>query len=284
MITLNLMGGLGNQLFIWAFGQALVHRGYEVQYDVSRLQPGNGRIYLLDKLGLTLPIGEAKSSHIVYEKGLRFNAEYLTPPKDCTMHGFFQCEKYWEGIEDQIRGAIFEGVQLSPLTRKVASLIYEAGARSCFVHIRRTDNLRTDGLRVHGLLPMEYFARAVGYMASLVPNAQFFVFSDDSEWILNEAGVALFQWGKKDYRIVFHNAPSFTVDETHNLHDKPGGTEHEDLWLMSLCRNAIIANSTFSWWGAWLQRRNSAIIAPKNWFATSELDATDIVPERWLKL
>ena len=108
---------------------------------------------------------------------------------------------------------------------------------------------------------MEYYSKGIEKIRQQHPNAKFFIFSDDKQWCRE-------------------NFPEHTVVESTNHID--------DLWLMSLCRHAITANSAFSWWGAWLgdEKPNRIVIAPQRWFNDPDAQARsgDIVPERWAKL
>src|SRR5208282_6684744 len=109
--------------------------------------------------------------------------------------------------------------------------------------------------------------RAIDHIRSHSEGVKFFVFSDDPEWCKA-------------------NFPEFlTIDHNKAGNGTAPGKEHEDLWLMSLCRHAIIANSSFSWWGAWLgdDQPNRVVIGPERWFVTPNLETKDIIPERWLK-
>jgi len=278
MIGIVLKGGLGNTLFQWALGCAFEKRGKQVVYNNSLLEPGRGRLYLLDKLGLNLPIRNFWIKPVIEEKSLRYNSDIFMFD-EVILNGFWQCEKYFLDVQDRIRGEVFQGMTPHLLTANVASKIYKAGEKSCFVHVRRTDNLRTEAIRVHGLLDPQYFMAATSLMRQRVPGVHFFVFSDDKDYLrkLNQGD---------DVTIVDHTTMSGYTDENHEMHDREGGTEHEDLWLMSLCKHAIIANSTFSWWGSWLnpQQENRIVIAPQPWFATPTLDSTDIIPDRWEKV
>ena len=113
---------------------------------------------------------------------------------------------------------------------------------------------------------MEYYERAVNFIAREIKNPQFFIFSDDHVWM------------KKNMKL---NFPTTYVD--HNKDDK----NYEDMRLISLCRHQIIANSTFSWWGAWLNDNpNKIVIAPKKWFNKVKLsvDTKDVIPNSWIKL
>jgi hypothetical protein len=282
MISIVLKGGVGNQIFQWALGRALVHRGKNVVYDNSLLQPGRGRIYLLDKLGLELPIKNGWNKPIIEEKSLRYNPTIFMFD-EVILNGFWQSEKYFLEVQDEIRSSVFKGVSFSEETLAVSRQIAEAGDRSCFIHVRRTDNLTERAAPVHTLLTREgcdYYDRAIRLMCEMVPSVKFFAFSDDKEWLHQ-------MWGDfLHFVIVDHNPMSGEEQPDHEVRGDNVGRECEDLFLMSLCHHAIIANSSFSWWGAWLNTKQTdrIVIAPEKWFATPDLDSTDIVPERWMRL
>ncbi len=315
MITLDLMGGLANQAFIYALGRALEARGQEVQFDTSILDVDSARRYMLADVGLNLKLVSLPSSPVMNEGDLRFKPEFLEVTGDKRLHGFFQSEKYFLEVQDQIRNEVFTTMQLSAKTREVASQIGTTfgNEQSCFVHFRRSDNLLPHKLRWHGLTSAEdskYYERAVTIIHERVPGVQFFIFSDDKDYLRRGPWLTTFnRLGHIPY-MVDHNEMSGILGPDFEITRNFTGRECEDLWLMSLCRHAIIANSTFSWWGAWLNQNENhpdcpecglnpdieghaddcssppyrIVIAPQEWFSTPELDATDIVPKRWLKV
>ena len=290
MITIALMGGLGNQLFEYALGRAIEFRGERVQYDTSLLDNDRGRKYMLNQLGLInhrLTSGaESLYGARLDEGSMRFRPQILELKGNHYLRGFWQSEKYFENIAGVLRREMPALHNLSLKGLLVEKQIKAAGERSCFIHVRRSDNLRADGLAVHGLTSAEeshYYYRAISIMAVKVPDVKFFAFSDEPKWLHQ-------MWGHcARITIVDHNPPSFTVTASHDLIRHDEGREVEDLYLMSLCHNAIIANSTFSWWGAWLNQHEDerpyprVVIAPEPWFATDQLDATDIIPNRWIR-
>lgn len=284
MITLRLCGGLGNQLFQLALGIAFSSRGRNVKYDLTLLDADCGRRYLLGDFGFELNAVREDAPVTYQEQSLRFDPSVLEL-KEGVLNGYFQSEKYFQPHELYIHGTIFNRTRFSPETLAVAQKIKEAGENSCFVHVRRSDNLRANSMLYHGLTDAAnavYYGRALKMLLERLPVVQFFMFSDDAKWCAQNFCET------KSLTIVTHNAPSFSVDETHNLHKNDSGREVEDLWLMSLCRHAIIANSTFSYWGAWLNQFENIqpriVIAPDPWFSGGDLDATDIIPERWTKV
>lgn len=282
MITLKLLGGAGNQLFIWAFGKALEHRGHKVVFDRSLLDQSECRTYLLPQFGIHAEEGNGGGVEIS-ENSLRYNAtNLLHGGGDSVLTGYWQSEKYWAGIEQKIRWAVFDKIHLEQKTRKVAYQILSCGDRACFIHVRRSDNLHPQGIAFHGLLSAPgntYYERAKKWIVLREPQTHFFVFSDDPMWCHEHMS-------GPDTTVIDFNPPSFTVNPDYTLKKNISGREAQDMFLMSLCRHAIIANSTFSWWGAWLHLGDSGrmVIAPEPWFASTVPDSTGIVPNRWRKV
>ncbi len=259
MITVRLLGGMGNQMFQYAFALVLRERGYQVQFDRSHIKYGNPhpciREYSLDVFG-SHHFGEP-SERIYSEPSLLYNEENLRPPDPSTVCGYWQTEKYYQNIESKIRAALTVEVPLSAHGEQMKDRILHSN--SVMVHVRRTDFLKY--MDYHGMPTMEhYYTPALGYVRSLQGATEVFVFSDDRKWC-------------------YENFSS-------KFHIVEGASKYEDMALMSLCKHAVIANSTFSWWGAWLgdHRVGRTVVAPRDWFATKDADSTDIVPERWIRL
>jgi hypothetical protein len=249
-IVVIFRGGLGNQMFQRAFGLALTTRGYKVCYN-----EGWCREYSLNYFE-NLSFGSVVDP-MISEENLPYKVEYLSPTSPSTMMGYWQTEKYFKGLEGQLR-QIFK-FKPPRSTSPVIQLLTEVQKlNSTFIHVRRQDYI---GLQhYHGMQPLDYYKKGIDLIREAHPDAKIFVFSDDRPWCRE-------------------NFPSdfFVVDGTNKF---------EDLHLMSLCQHAIIVNSSFSWWGAWLgdNRPGRMVIAPEKWFATPERDSRDIIPERWIKL
>jgi hypothetical protein len=242
MITIKLMGGLGNQLFQRAFGLALESRGYTVRYDPFALKEGTHREYSLGYFS-DLPISRQEGP-IVKEEGAGFNAAYLNPPDTCTMIGYWQSEKYFLPVAYEVNEAFrFRGPR--PLLPDCIA-----------VHVRRGDYV--DLQQFHGMPDIKYYTEGVEHIRRRVGEPlKVLVLSDDRQWCRE-------------------NLPSdFTVVE--------GANKYEDMKIIAACGFAVIANSSFSWWGAWLGRQR-IIVAPKQWFTEPSMDSKDIVPERWRTL
>lgn len=220
-MIVNLQGGLGNQMFQYAYG---ISRDRNLQVNINLLATGNPP--RMPDIEAFVPLG------IVSEQGLS---------------GYWQDERCFDP-------ALIRHLYRRPKGQPSKEIMTLAGRifgalESCFVGVRRADYLWPEKLAYHGVMPVEYYREAM----SRFPKAKFFCFSDDPEWAAE------------------------------NLHLPAIRTEPAwDIWLMSLCTHAIIANSTFHWWGAYLGAdRRGQVVAPKNWLAK---EPWPIVPDRWAKL
>lgn len=255
------MGGLGNQMFQYAFGLGVSRlHGRQLFFDHSRDLGRSG--YALDRYALEVRF--ASPSGFTYrEQGLSFNPAALTAP-DGGFIGYWQTEKYFLNVANDLRTAFLNPHNLSFATRGTAQMIY--GSNAVFIHIRRGDNLSARALSFHGnLWDTDYYVRAIAHVRSRVPDPTFFIFSDDPDWCCGTP------WPENSVVVNSNN---------------PDTEAHQDLWLMSQCRHGIIANSSFSWWGAWLQHalESQVVIAPKRWFVAEGVRNEDIIPERWVQL
>lgn len=278
MVTLKTVGGLGNQCWIFAMGLALQALGNEVQYDRWYFDNVSSRAYALDRFNAEVVFGQARGREIG-EGGLRYHPALLKKyDEDVTLAGYFQCPKYLEGIEDQVRKAFTLRRYPSEQSLAVANKIHHSSSVS--LHVRRTDTLSPRGLAHHGLIPHDYYARACDYIVARVNDPHFFIFSDDIEWCKQNIGL--------NFPITFvdHNTTGVTVEGNYEVRKTDNGTEHEDLWLMSRCKHSIGANSSFGFWGSWLiQNPQKICIVPRQWFTVgSEHDSTDMIPENWTRL
>lgn len=176
--------------------------------------------------------------------------------------GHWQSEKYFSDASETIRS---DFTFRHPLTKQNAELAGRIGqTMAVSLHVRRGDYVSdTKANAAHGLCSLEYYRAAVLLMAEHVECPEFFVFSDDIAWV------------KANLKIDF---PSRYLD--HNQ----GAESYNDMRLMSLCRHHIIANSSFSWWGAWLNPNpDKLVIAPKKWFAYDS-NVADLFPAGWVSL
>lgn len=254
MIIVKIKGGLGNQLFQWACGKHLSEK-YNIPFylDISFFDNSN-RNFGLNKfpfITYELITSHPEIKIIKFSKKLdnfNFN-DNLYNGNDIFIDGYWQSEKYFIDIKD----IIIENLQPNELTLSKLRNSYNLND-SVSIHIRRTDYV---GSFRHPTQTIEYYMKAL----SLIKSKNILVFSDDMDWCKNNLKIS---------NITF-------VENNDNIND---------LWLMSLCDNNIIANSSFSWWGAWLNKNvHKKIIAPSEWFSkSSNLNYSDIVPSNWIKL
>ena len=287
MIFSRLIGGLGNQMFQYAAGRSLaivnncelkldisgfenysLHNGYELDLfdiradiasakEISRLVTSQSRLsrFLYRKLNIK------KKTHFI-EKAFIFDANFFDVKQPVYIDGYWQSYKYFESIELQLRQELSLKKPFSNINLQIAEQISNVNAVS--IHIRRGDyvsNKHTNS--VHGVCSLDYYRAAIEAVSARVENPVFFVFSDDISWVKNNLAI--------DLQCIF-------ID--HNV----GGQSYNDMYLMRLCQHHIIANSSFSWWGAWLGiNPNKIVIAPKQWF-TNDTVTDDLIPSSWLRL
>ena len=163
------------------------------------------------------------------------------------LNGYFQGERYFQDCEAIIRRE-FTVIKIPGVLE----------GESVAIHVRRGDYAHDPTTKAyHGLLGMEYYEKAIAYMIERVPGARFYLFSDDPAWIKKHLPGTVISCGMM--------------------------SDYEELCLMAQCKHQIIANSSFSWWGAWLNRNpQKIVVAPKQWFKSK--DDNDIVPKEWVRL
>jgi hypothetical protein len=256
-VIVSLEGGMGNQLFQAAFGLSVAKaRGEECFFTTHKFEHDpNGRKYELDHFAADIKFAEREEEPICWDSWYYNPGVY--DKKWQSFAGHWQSEKYFD--VPLVRSATKLLHPPSNDTLEIADLIQHRP--SCAIHVRRTDTLKPEEISYHGRQDADYYFRAIHRLTKIDPMMKFFVFSDDPAWC----------------REIF---PERFIIVSHNQN-----SAHEDLWLMSLCNHAIIPNSTFGWWGAWLgdEQPNRIVIAPEKWFACS-LNYSDVVPERWIKM
>jgi len=294
MVIVQLKGGLGNQMFQYAIGRAIALRhGTTLRFDLQEIEVDNARAYGLpvwrivgdpagrmDVLRMRVLNQLSRKVHpsapyyrhpVITEREFTFDRNLLEAKRNCWLFGHWQSEKYFDAVADQIRADFTPLSEVSIASRALERKILAFGNRSVFLHIRRTDYINwLPNLEAHGSCSNEYYLRAADVIAQHVSDPHFFAFSDEPEWVRDNLRLPY------SMTVVSHNKPgdAFKV-----------GNEHEDLWLMSRCRHAVLANSSFSWWGAWLNsERERMVIAPKRWFGALCHDTRDLVPSRWIRL
>lgn len=293
MIITNIVGGLGNQMFQYAVGRALslahgvplrldvgdfsqytIHQGFELERvfstPVALAEPEDLNRTLgwqSSRLALRLlarpEVRCLRSKRLIVEPHFQYFSGINRAPSSCYLKGCWQSERYFSTVIGTIRADFTFRLPLSSENRRVAESIKAVNAVS--LHVRRGDYLSSPkASSVHGVCSLEYYACAINHIIARVKDPVFFVFSDDLDWV------------KDTLRI---DQPCQFVD--HNR----GSDSFNDMRLMSLCSHHIIANSSFSWWGAWLNSSDSKIvIAPKRWFVDPAIETKDLIPDDWLRL
>jgi hypothetical protein len=291
MIIVKLMGGLGNQMFQYAAAKALsVRHGVTLKVDLSFLNDRSAREnftfreYELDCFDNSIPIATNKELSIFNppnkiisslksflgisgpmrycENTFKYNVSFSELPNEILLEGYFQSEKYFL----QIRSLLLQdfkwrspatGVNLS-LTENIKS------TNSVSLHIRRGDFAENKVINsFHGLCDINYYKRAISHINLNFENAIFFIFSDDINWAKKEIGMT-----------------SKVVYVDHNI----GKESYWDMRLMSYCKHNIIANSSFSWWGAHFNSNpDKKVIYPSKWFGPNynHYNTKDMYPPSW---
>jgi hypothetical protein len=294
MIITKLQGGLGNQMFQYAFAKSLAYKNKTTfKLDLSFLLDRSPREnfmfreFDLDIFNLESKIANdddlvkknqnnkfksiiskfTNSEFIdLKENHFYFEESNFIKNKNVYLDGYWQSEKYFKDIENELREDFTFRNKLSLIEEEMNSKIQ--ATNSICINFRRTDfvNLKNSA-ETHGTIGLEYYKKAVTLIASKISNPIFYVFSDDMEWCLHNF--------KINYPIIFVT------------HDFKGFKFSSYLQLMSNCKHFIIPNSTFAWWGAWLSKyEKKIVIAPDNWFNDTSLQnqTKDLIPESWIKL
>jgi hypothetical protein len=190
----------------------------------------------------------------------QFDPQVLKAPGNSILYGYYQSEQYFAGIRSLLREEISRCTELTDVSRTWKRRIVETN--SVAVHVRRGDYVDQGWT-----LPAEYYRSAINAVRSLRGEAELFFFSDDMAWVREHSDVLL---------------PSLDASSTvHYVDCNDGAAVANDLVLMKSCRHQIIANSTLSWWGAWLNRHDEkTVLAPAYWIH-NPVDDIDIIPDRW---
>jgi hypothetical protein len=287
MIYVRLVGGLGNQLFQYACARAVALRcRAELVLDLRELvQPPAHARYGLDQFAIQARIGEQGEMppprgrivpyalwraglirpRFLREQGLGLNSSVLAADDDTYLHGYFQSEGYFRDATDALREDLQIVSAISDENCDWLNRILQED-RAVSVHVRRGDYVATETSQaLHGTCDAGYYARAVATIRErLGISPVLYVFSDEPAWARQHLNLGA------EMIVLSHNPATAAVD---------------DLRLMGACRHHIIANSTFSWWGAWRNPSvNKLVIAPQRWFADPKLYNPDICPADWIRL
>ncbi len=298
MIIMRISGGIGNQLFQYATGRTLASRNnVELKLDVHAFAPiDKNRSYALDAFNISASFASSKDfktlgipdptrhdafsrvarvfyrmserplplqkRKVILEPSFRFCEDILKIEQSCYLSGVWQSEKYFKNIEIVIK----KGFTLkNKPTSETKDWIKKASeCNSVSIHIRRGDYVGAQKTnQLHGSCSVEYYNQAVDLICKKVDDPIFFIFSDDIDWV------------KDNFKIhcpVVHVSDKMIPD-------------YEELIIMSNCKHNIIANSSFSWWGAWLnENKDKIVIAPKKWFNVKNINTDDLIPKSWLAI
>lgn len=295
MIIVKLQGGLGNQMFQYAIGKqlSLLHKT-RLKLDLSFLQDRTPRKHFtfrdfeLESFDINCEYTTAKETKIfnnnslinrikrrlsqtkfIYEKNHNFQKNIFQSGDQIYLDGYWQSEKYFNRIRDILMNDFTLKKTISdkmnskdPLNILVQSI---KNSNSVSVHFRRGDYISDEVVNsFHGTCSNQYYLNAIDLIAQKVRSPHFYLFSDDPEWISSNP--------------IFNGFP-YTIAATSDM--------HIDMHLMSLCQHNIIANSSFSWWGAWLNRHSEKmVIAPERWFANDIMNqqTRDLIPQNWIRI
>ena len=291
MIVARIIGGLGNQMFQYAAGRRLA----STHHTVLKLDISEFKDYSLHDYGLSAfntkelfatpeevkLFKEPESNSLkkkfkkllrrpsklgithIREKQYNFDQKILSMPDSVYLDGYWQSEKYFSDIADIIRN---EFTVKFPQTGKNLELAHQiTSCESVSLHVRRGDYV-TDAKTntIHGTCNLEYYKCCLENLTRKVRHPCFFIFSDDPEWAEKNLKMT------HPATFIGHNGPE---------------KNYEDLRLMSQCRHHIIANSSFSWWGAWLgQHQDTIVYAPNRWFNSPSFNTEDLLPEAWTRI
>lgn len=290
MIIVKLMGGLGNQMFQYALGRNLsikkktdlfldntllgnpshtmTPRNYELGIfnieasiapkNLLKMVPSSRR----NKIRSTFHKIFNKQPLITYikEKTINFDNQILDLPDNVYLDGYWQSEKYFSDIRETIQKEFQIKNPPDSLNNKIIEQIIQE--ESISVHVRRGDYINNPKInKIHGVCNGTYYTKAFEEICNKIDQPQFFIFSDDPEWVKNHIKIR-----------------KSTVYISHNNFLK----NYEDLRLMSLCKHHIMSNSSFSWWGTWLgSKKGSIIIVPNRWYNTKKCNYSDRLPTNW---
>lgn len=298
MIITRLIGGLGNQMFQYAAGRSLAHRLHTIlKLDISWFKHYPNRFYALNKFNILEDFASPKENYTLsgkpqtisqklvprvknfssftgrnssdkqqffyYEPHFNFDPKFFTLSEKVYLEGYWQSEKYFIDIEDIIRQEL---TIKNPLLRNNLDLANQIqSCESVSLHIRRGDYVSDPKTaKIHGVCSHEYYLSAIQRLSEHVKKPHLFIFSDDPNRSKN----------------ILHIPYHCTIIDHNDLE-----AAHEDLRLMSLCKYHIIANSSLSWWGAWLNPNSDKIvITPKRWFNSDGYKTKDLIPDGWIRI
>ena len=305
MIIAEIFAGLGNQMFQYAAARAVAEKlGVPLKLNIFSYERNTLYPFDLDKFNITAAIANKKEveravslpsnllirSHlllmekfklkilkrsIIREEEFHYEDKLLYATKNTYIFGHWQSERYFKKCQNIIREEFsLTKEAIEDRTELIQKIEH---SNSVSLTIRRGDYLQHHHLNLYGE-QLTFHHQAVKYIAERISQPHFFVFSDDIEWV------------KKNLQLTF--PVTYVSDVYSGDAYKLNPKRHQDLLLMSKCKHHITTNSTFAWWGAWLNpSKNKIVVAPKQWFREGTkwyngepVDTKDLIPEDWIKL
>jgi len=294
MIVIHLAGGLGNQLFQYAFGRAAaLKRSTDLIYDISYFNTpaknginrsfnleyfetkgrkmssfeskyylGNGNNFL-DNIYFKI---KRKFYPVPYitETDFHYNAEFMDILDNSFIEGYFQSERYFKHIENIIRQDLIFKEPILSFSEELLKKINDTN--SVCVFVRRAEFVTNPKInKIHGFCKNDYYNKAVERINESVKDPFYFIFSDDVLWCKENC-----HYGENQLIVSHEHAGKDFINYFH---------------LMTMCKYFIISNSTFGWWSAWLGSfKDKIIIAPSRWFNDTSIDTNDLFPDEWILL
>lgn len=273
MITVNIKGGLGNQMFQYACGRALSLKNSD-SLTLIRTERGTDidRPFSLTHFNIKADVSPVRKAPLfskwkerLWQKitgdfHVSYDPKIMKLKGSVYLDGYFQSENYFKDYENEIREDFTLQESWSG-NKAVLAEILKNDQNAVSLHVRRGDYLKHPDFG--GIVTKEYYLKAIAHIKERVPEAHFYIFSDDIVWCQNELGL-----------------PSNTT-----FVSNPELKDYEEMMLMSFCKHHVIANSSFSWWGAWLNPRvEKHVVAPARWSNLHEDWYRDIIPATWTRI
>lgn len=272
MVIVRLSGGLGNQLFQYAFGRALAIkrneelfiddfsfrrdrlRCYELQYypinanrvsNIKRIYYNT--IFLLNRKINIITAGVCKYK-MYFEKEV-FSLENLEGNNAEYFHGCWQNVAYFADIKEILRKELTYSRELPQEKQRILDEIRQQNMVA--IHVRHGDYMSEANQKIYRVPSPEYYQKSMAYLRERQPDCRFLFFSDDIEWCKEKFG---------------RESDCLFIEEIED------NSPQEDMYFMQQCKHFIIANSSFSWWAAWLGPEDAIKIAPKSWYHNEDID------------
>lgn len=285
MICMQIMGGMGNQMFQYAFGRYLsLKNNTPLEFELNYFLNKYSRCFILNKFEISysetnkswikfynlIPRGKRIFNHIlpvIQEIKCTFDPNIKDlKSKNLYLRGYWSSFKYFDEIRDILKKDFSCVVDLSDITKKWSKIISNSTLPTVSLHVRRGDYLSEVNKKIYKELTVDYYNSAISMLNNKYGKLSVFVFSNDIDWAQRNL-----KFEDNDVNFVTGN------DEDHGF---------EDMILMWKCKHHVIANSTFSWWGAYLADSSGDTVAPTEFYNFTDdfHDIRDLYPENWIKL